>query len=94
VAFSLGKTPIEVASPRYTHRENALAVVFLFLTACVVTSVLGQTQEIPRLSQTDGHYRVLVDGKPFFILGAQVQASMPCAAGGNGRIVHIACLLY
>jgi len=30
-AFSLGKTPIEAAAPRYTYRKNALAAEGFFL---------------------------------------------------------------
>jgi Domain of unknown function (DUF5597)/Beta-galactosidase len=64
---------------RRTHADCAhrlaFAAVFVFLATCAVPSVLGQTREIPRLDQKDGHYRLLVDGKPFFILGAQVHNS-------------------
>ena len=64
---------------RRTHTDYAsrfsLAVAFLFLVTCAVPSLLSQTQEVPRLDQKNGHYRLLVDGKPFFILGAQVHNS-------------------
>ena len=53
----------------------SLAVAVLFFATCAVPSVFSQTQQIPRLDQRDGHYRLLVDGKPFFILGAQVHNS-------------------
>jgi len=64
---------------RRTHaacaHRFALAVVVLLVAFSAVPSALSQTKEIPRLDQKDGHYRLLVDGKPFFVLGAQVHNS-------------------
>ena len=67
----------------------ALAVVFL-LAACAAPSVFGQSQEIPHLDQKDGHYRLLVDGKPFFVLGAQVHNSSGYtkALDAAGPVLH------
>jgi hypothetical protein len=68
--------PIPVRRRSHVEASRfALAVVFFFLAVCAVPYGLCQTQEIPRLEQKDGHYRLLVDGKPFFILGAQVHNS-------------------
>lgn len=69
---------------------SALAAAFLFLATCAVPSARSQTQEIPRLDQTNGHYRLLVDGKPFFVLGAQVHNSSgyPKALDAAWPVLH------
>src|SRR5579859_7488783 len=36
---------------------------------CVSTAVAA---EAPRLVEHDGHYALMVDGKPFFVLGGQI----------------------
>lgn len=48
-------------------------VVLLFVTA----AALGQSEEtaIPKLIKNNGRYALLVDGKPFFMLGGQVHNS-------------------
>jgi beta-galactosidase GanA len=35
----------------------------------------GQSRDLPRLERTGEHYRLIVDGKPYFVLGAQVHNS-------------------
>jgi hypothetical protein len=79
---------------RRIHADPAfrfvLAVTILFFATCAVPSAFSQTQEIPRLDQKDGHYRLLVDGKPFFVLGAQVHNSSgyPKALDAAWPVLH------
>lgn len=49
----------------------AAFVVFLF----ALRPVLSQTPTIPRIEKSGGHYHLLVDGQPYFVLGAQVHNS-------------------
>ena len=43
--------------------------------ACLFTATAAPAAEAPRLVQRDGRHALLVDGKPFLILGAQVHNS-------------------
>ncbi|MDH0867213.1 DUF5597 domain-containing protein [Mitsuaria sp. GD03876] len=44
-------------------------------TALAVTAVTAAAAELPRLVERDGRHALLVDGKPFLVLGAQVHNS-------------------
>ncbi|PTT91694.1 glycoside hydrolase [Pelomonas sp. HMWF004] len=43
--------------------------------ACLLTTQAASAAELPRLVQKDGRHALLVDGKPFLILGAQAHNS-------------------
>ncbi len=45
------------------------------LVALLLTAAFCQAAEPPRLVQQDGRYALLVDGKPFLILGGQIHNS-------------------
>ena len=49
-------------------------IIVLSFTIFVLT-VLKSFSQLPKLIEKDGHYALLVDGKPFFILGAQAHNS-------------------
>src|SRR5215475_8188728 len=51
-----------------------LCLGFLALVATVSPS-LGFAAEPPKIVQTNGRYALLVDGKPFFVLGGQIHNS-------------------
>ena len=53
----------------------ALRTVFarLFVLAAVVPLALAQNKPIPQIVKTGGKYNLLVDGKPFIILGGPGQ---------------------
>lgn len=54
------------------HSSRCVAVALLFCAALVQG---GFAQEPPRLEQKNGRYALIVDGKPFFLLGAQINNS-------------------
>ena len=50
---------------------------FLRVALCMMAflglpAALASAEELPRLDHQDGRYTLVVDGKPFFLLGAQV----------------------
>jgi hypothetical protein len=49
------------------------ALIATLLAAVLITPV--SAAEAPRLVQRDGHHALLVDGKPFLMLGAQAHNS-------------------
>ena len=68
---------ISYASPGRTSvcsRGMKFAIVLpLLLLICKPPRL--QAQAIPTIQKADGHFHLLVDGKPFFVLGAQVHNS-------------------
>lgn len=68
-----------IPSRRHTLRSFAAcsfqAVLLALMMTCVAPALFGQTPDMPRLEKNSGHYHLIVDGKPFFVLGAQVHNS-------------------
>ncbi len=64
-------------------------IVFLVLFA-VSPALLAQTQNFPHIEKNGDHYRLMVDGKPYFILGAQVHNSsgFPAAMDAAWPVMH------
>ncbi|HEV2576316.1 MAG TPA: DUF5597 domain-containing protein [Acidobacteriaceae bacterium] len=53
-----------------------LALAFALLLLSLICNPLRlRAQAIPTVEKSDGHFHLLVDGKPFFVLGAQVHNS-------------------
>lgn len=50
-------------------------LVLLFLAGCLRAQTPATAHPLPRIEQRDGRYALLVDGKPFLMLGAQVNNS-------------------
>ena len=46
-----------------------------FIGAILVQSAPAQSLDLPHLQKDGSHYRLIVDGKPFYVLGAQVHNS-------------------
>ncbi len=55
-------------------RLRSFVFSFAFLMA-LTPCLLSQTSEAPRLEQKDGRYTLLVDGRPYLILGGQIHNS-------------------
>ncbi len=51
------------------------AILPAFLVAAFSCAVTAQTSEAPRIVQKDGRYALLVDGRPFLMLGGQIHNS-------------------
>jgi len=62
---------------RVSARTGCLALASLAATALFAFTALSQTAavEAPRLVQKDGRYALLVDGRPYLILGGQIHNS-------------------
>ncbi len=54
--------------------RSTLIYTLLLPLLCVVPSQI-QAQQMPHLESRDGHFTMVVDGKPFLILGAQINNS-------------------
>jgi len=54
-------------------KKFAFHLIIIFLSAIGVT--FAQTNPIPRIVEKDGRHALLVDGKPYFILGGQAHNS-------------------
>ena len=52
-----------------------LAVAFLFLTMCGLFPAFSRAQDLPRIEKKNNRFVLLVDGKPFLLLGAQINNS-------------------
>ena len=55
--------------------SNALVGLLVALSAVLTTCSSVRAAEAPRLEQKNGHYTLLVDGRPFLILGGQIHNS-------------------
>ncbi len=73
-------------------RLNCLGVLFGIV---VVFGLTVQAQDMPRLEKNNGNFKLVVDGKPFLILGAQINnssswpATLPAAwAAATGMHVN------
>lgn len=55
-------------------RRSSLRLLALVLV-CLFVSVLAFSADIPKLVEKDGRHALLVDGKPFLMLGAQINNS-------------------
>jgi Domain of unknown function (DUF5597)/Beta-galactosidase len=93
--FVQGQTPAVRPSPRSLLRRIsagrvARAVSFILAMASVVPRLMAQSSEMPRLEKDGSHYYLLVDGKPFYILGAQVHNSSgwPDALETSWPVLH------
>jgi len=53
----------------------AFSVLLSFLVTSLAICVSARATEAPRLEQRDGRYTLLVDGRPFLILGGQIHNS-------------------
>jgi len=53
---------------------NKLAVALL-LAATYTFQASAQSNDLPHLEKRDGHFALIVDGKPFLVLGAQINNS-------------------
>ena len=51
-----------------------------FSCACLSMAALGRAQDAPRLVKRDGRFAMMVDGKPFLMLGAQINNSSSWAS--------------
>lgn len=60
--------------PAYPCLSALFALVIAALLSAV-TSARASAAEAPRLVQKDGHYALLVDGRPYIILGGQIHNS-------------------
>jgi hypothetical protein len=82
-----------VNSGRIRHDESGVEVGWLpkagtyflkILTAVLLTIVAvsgsARAQDVPRLENKDGHFRLMVDDKPFLMLGSQIGNSSSWAA--------------
>lgn len=52
--------------------RTRLCSVFSLL---LITSLIAFPAEVPKIVKNNGHYQLLVDGQPFFVLGAQINNS-------------------
>jgi Domain of unknown function (DUF5597)/Beta-galactosidase len=52
-----------------------IAHASVVVTASFAPTLLAQSTDMPRLEKDGSHYHLLVDGKPFYLLGAQVHNS-------------------
>jgi hypothetical protein len=52
-----------------------LATVKVFLAGLCILPTLLIAADMPRLEQKNGRFALVVDGKPFLVLGAQINNS-------------------
>jgi hypothetical protein len=52
-----------------------LILIAVVLTAMQMGVANAQSNDIPHLEKRDGHFGLIVDGKPFFVLGGQINNS-------------------
>ena len=86
---------VRIASYFNRHSSTRFFTPFrcllLLLFAMSLSSVLlAQARNLPRLEKHGDHYQLQVDGKPFFILGAQVHNSsgFPAAMDASWPVLH------
>ena len=71
-----------------------MKILSTVLLAIVAVSGSARAQDIPRLESKDGHFRLMVDGKPYLMLGAQINnssswpATLP-AAWAAAEAMHV-----
>jgi hypothetical protein len=58
-----------------TMKTSKTLTLFLTLSLLTFTNTFAQTIAIPRIIEKDGRHALLVDGKPYFILGGQAHNS-------------------
>jgi beta-galactosidase GanA len=75
---------------RIWERRVARAISFTLVMASAVPGLRAQSSEMPRLEKDGSHYHLLVDGRPFYILGAQVHNSSgwPNALEASWPVLH------
>jgi hypothetical protein len=55
------------------NMKKIVASVLGFVLACLLTPIApAQSSDIPRLEKKDGRFALIVDGKPFLVLGGQI----------------------
>lgn len=59
----------------FLERTAARFALLLVFAACLSTPARSQSVELPRLATEHGRTTLMVDGKPYFLLGAQVDNS-------------------
>jgi hypothetical protein len=59
--------------------------IILALSLIAICNTFAQTNPIPRIIEKDGRHALLVDGKPYFILGGQAHNS----SGWPGMLPHV-----
>jgi beta-galactosidase GanA len=60
---------------RVSHSFSGLLCLSLSFAAFLTISLSARASEAPRIEQKDGRYTLLVDGRPFLILGGQIHNS-------------------
>src|SRR5512140_2380684 len=59
----------------FQFRSALLSTIAAFALSIFAASVHVFAAEAPKLIQKDGHYTLLVDGRPYLILGGQIHNS-------------------
>lgn len=81
----------------YFHRHPSArffapfcCLLFLLVTVSLSSALLAQDRNLPRLEKHGDQYQMQVDGKPFFILGAQVHNSsgFPATMDAAWSVLH------
>ncbi|MDE1177312.1 MAG: DUF5597 domain-containing protein [Edaphobacter sp.] len=58
-----------------TTLKRWLRMMLCLTTACSAMTVHGQTDSAPHIAEHNGRHALIVDGKPFLVLGAQINNS-------------------
>ena len=70
------------------NKWRLLSIFIVFVASLFIQSFAQNDVSIPKLIEKDGRHALLVDGKPFFILGAQAHNSSAWPAWGGSRGIH------
>jgi hypothetical protein len=72
------------------RRGGWILLLLSFAATSFAPALFAQTQSMPRIEKNGDHYHLMVDGKPYFILGAQVHNSsgFPAAMDAAWPVMH------